>query len=1055
MYEHTGKQFGKYRLIKGIGAGGMGEVYLAEHVGMEVHYALKVLSPRLAQAQDFVARFREEGRVMAKLQHAHIVRVHDMGETEGAYYSVMDYVVGPEGEPLSLRDCLKQKEEAEDQKRLPEEDVRRWAIQMAEALAYIHKRNVVHRDLKPANILLDDEENARLTDFGLAKVIGNDAILSQIGETQKSLGSLPTTADRGAERGADTLDVAQTLSPESGVRSASTSGILGTYDYMSPEQRREGGPIDHRADFYSFGLVLYVLLTGKRATYGAEKPSQLVPGLSRGWDAIVQRCLAEAPDQRYSSAKELLAHLRSLVGGRARHRGVLAVTAVVCVALVAWLSFMGWQWSQAVDAQERCRTSKDTAILRKAERLADTLWNEAEDRRVKAAEAYVSIRLGRARDLWDEAAGKFDLAAECADALIAQQQCAAAFDAVVDQDCLDKLGVMTAWNNAQASRRAADAAFDAREFVRAKETYEVAIGQLEEVNAATAELPNERGAAQQSESEAEEARELAVTAQAHEFATEDWDTAEEALGQAVRYFAGCEYGEAESSWIAARAGYEKAAESAWNQRVSVAQGQYDSLLTEQDQNVLSRYVLGEWQGITEALSEALQRAKGEAAVQIAAYVQATEELRQLVVEARATHGSEQAKRAECRKALEEAERIIDTNNLEGRPVPVEPTQQEREAANRALDLVNQGIECGHLDEEDQTRARQLQQLLRKWNVLEPIVKPPVSDPLGPHLIRARELAERGGIALGKQLDDADSPTWSQLCGARKALAEVGQALEIDRNHAEAQRLQEQLQPWAEPKELVLYVGQDQVPLELVWIPGGDFTSGYDGRGDPGPPVRVESFYMGKYEVTNEQYRQYQDLSPQWRTSLRKPLDGDRQPVVGVTWLEAASFCDWLRSKTEYRVRLPREVEWEYAVQCGQPSEYPWGDGWPPTINAGNFADLAWAVASDKNTGDIQDWDGFAVSSPVGSFDENGFGLCDMAGNVAEWCRDPYDAGVVGQDPCMDVDPDRAPVRGSSWANNANEELRCAYRRLVSTRAGPDATIGFRVVIRPADCNCEK
>ena len=139
-----------------------------------------------------MARFHDEARVMADLRHAHIVQVHHMGQEDGIYFLVMDYVTGPSGNPESLHDRLKNERHAPDG-RLPEADVRKWAHQIAEALEYAHQRGVVHRDLKPANILLDENGDAVLTDFGLAKAIGREFILSQIHETmQRSLGSLPT-----------------------------------------------------------------------------------------------------------------------------------------------------------------------------------------------------------------------------------------------------------------------------------------------------------------------------------------------------------------------------------------------------------------------------------------------------------------------------------------------------------------------------------------------------------------------------------------------------------------------------------------------------------------------------------------------------------------------------------------------------------------------------------------------------------------------------------------------------------------------------------------------
>lgn len=323
MEDYTGRQLGDYRVAETIGAGGMGKVYLAEQVHLRKHYALKVLPEVLAADGGFVDRFYDEARVMAELHHPGIVQVHTMGCDQGAYFLVMDYVGGPQGRPMSLHDFLAGQPEG----RLNEAQAGRFARQIAEALAYAHKRGVIHRDIKPANILIDQEGDARITDFGLAKAIGNEFILAQIHESmQQAGGGRPRAAEGTISGQATVISPASPASPPS-----DSSGILGTYDYMAPEQRGEGGQIDQRTDIYAFGILVYRMLTGKRPVGFAKPPSQAVPGLSKKWDAIVSRCIADGQQDRYQSADELLAELKGVAGGS---RKGLAVALVLVVAVV-------------------------------------------------------------------------------------------------------------------------------------------------------------------------------------------------------------------------------------------------------------------------------------------------------------------------------------------------------------------------------------------------------------------------------------------------------------------------------------------------------------------------------------------------------------------------------------------------------------------------------------------------------------------------------------------------------------------------------------------------
>jgi formylglycine-generating enzyme required for sulfatase activity len=248
-------------------------------------------------------------------------------------------------------------------------------------------------------------------------------------------------------------------------------------------------------------------------------------------------------------------------------------------------------------------------------------------------------------------------------------------------------------------------------------------------------------------------------------------------------------------------------------------------------------------------------------------------------------------------------------------------------------------------------------------------------------------------------------------------------------------------------------------MKFVWIEGGCFqmgcVSGSDECDDDEFPVHevcVDGFYMGKYEVTNAQYRQWkrEHDSGDWKDHS---LNNDEQPVVRVSWEEAVEFAQWLTDQSggKYTFRLPTEAEWEYAARAGATTARFWGDD-PDEACA--YANVADQTAQQQ----WEDWtihdcdDGFAVSAPVGSFRPNQFELYDMLGNVWEWCADTYhdsyaDAPVDGSFRGSLDDEKAKVVRGGSWKFGP-PGVRCAYRDWIHPGIWLDF-LGFRVVVGSA------
>jgi len=261
-----GDEFGKYRLLRELGRGGMGVVYLAQQADLDRPVALKmILSSRLASESD-LRRFLTEARAAARLKHPNIVGIHEAGEIHGQHFFAMDYV---DGSSLA---------EWRATTNASPQDAAECVAAVAHAVHYLHEQGIVHRDLKPSNILLDKVGNPYVTDFGLARVFTEDSRQTQSGT------------------------------------------ILGTPSYMPPEQAAGRlSEIAPRSDVYSLGAILYELLSG-RPPYEHDNPldvlvdilegeppalSTLTPNVPRELELICHKCLEKDPDRRYASAKEL------------------------------------------------------------------------------------------------------------------------------------------------------------------------------------------------------------------------------------------------------------------------------------------------------------------------------------------------------------------------------------------------------------------------------------------------------------------------------------------------------------------------------------------------------------------------------------------------------------------------------------------------------------------------------------------------------------------------------------------------------------------------------
>ena len=279
-------RLGPYEVLGPIGAGGMGEVYRARDTRLGREVAIKVLPAERLSDPHRRARFVQEARAASALNHPHIVTIHEIESAEGVDFIVMELVPG---ETLAHR--LRHGA-------LPVDEALRIAIPLADALATAHAAGIVHRDLKPGNVMVTPDGVVKVLDFGLAKLVHED-----------TAGSDERTA----------------TAPPDAVPLSRPGAVTGTVGYMSPEQA-SGGNVDARSDIFSFGTVLYEMVTGRRAFAGTSSadtlaavvrdqpkpPSELVPDVPKELERIILHCLRKEPGRRFQHMVDVKVELQEL-----------------------------------------------------------------------------------------------------------------------------------------------------------------------------------------------------------------------------------------------------------------------------------------------------------------------------------------------------------------------------------------------------------------------------------------------------------------------------------------------------------------------------------------------------------------------------------------------------------------------------------------------------------------------------------------------------------------------------------------------------------------------
>jgi serine/threonine protein kinase len=268
--EELAQQFPQLEILQLVGQGGMGAVYQARQKELDRFVALKILPPDIGRDPAFAERFAREAKALARLNHPGIVTIYDFGRTESLFYFLMEFVDG-----INLRQLL-------NAGRVSPREALAIVPQICDALQFAHDQGIVHRDIKPENILLDRRGRVKVADFGLAKLVGAGNDPAQDGGT-------------------------------SGPSALTESGkIMGTPNYMAPEQKTNPGDVDHRADIYALGVVFYQMLTGELPGKSIEPPSKKVL-IDVRLDEVVLRALEKKPELRYQQVSEVKTLVETIV----------------------------------------------------------------------------------------------------------------------------------------------------------------------------------------------------------------------------------------------------------------------------------------------------------------------------------------------------------------------------------------------------------------------------------------------------------------------------------------------------------------------------------------------------------------------------------------------------------------------------------------------------------------------------------------------------------------------------------------------------------------------